>query len=227
MNVLQKNLYFGSWIILIVFISKQSSRHKLNSGKDITNGIEKSLSHEDNEKEELQRRINASEDLPFEVNPHYIALFEDKNQHSMFSEEDQYNVLVVRGIHVNEKGMYLTTRAFIISKEEKIYFFNTVKSKLMETQYTIKEIIKTIDPIFKKSQKVIDTYTTEVDIIEDKILDRHASLAFMDNWFDLKRDLALAERYFTRSYDILNEFKDSYKEYQNFNTLKFKNSLQN
>ena len=64
-----------------------------------------------------------------------------------------------------------------------------------------------------------------MDVIEDKILDRHGSLAFMDNWFDLKRDLALAERYFTRSYDILNEFKDSYKEHQNFNTLKFRKFL--
>ena len=87
----------------------------------MTNNDDKSIAQENKEKDDLQRRINASEDLPFEVNPHYIALFEDKNQHSMFSEEDLYNVLVVRGIHVNEKGMYLTSRAFVISKDEKVF----------------------------------------------------------------------------------------------------------
>lgn len=78
---------------------------------------------------------------------------------------------------------------------------------------------------FESNKSILLLYNSEVDKMEDNLYDRKIPASFMDNWFDLKKDISKIERFFNRqlfAYNDLYKFGDKKEE---FPSLDFKNMI--
>lgn len=78
---------------------------------------------------------------------------------------------------------------------------------------------------FEHNKSIVLLYNGEVDQLEDGLYSRKLPNSFMDNWFDLKKDLARIERFMNRQIFAIKDYVKSTEGDSSFPALDFMNFL--
>lgn len=60
------------------------------------------------------------------------------------------------------------------------------------------QLIEELENHFIENEEIVKHFMRQVDSLEDDLYDRKHSSVFMDNWFDLKKELSRIERFYDR-----------------------------
>ena len=153
----------------------------------------------------------------------YIENLESQNHFSVFSVEEDYQILIVRGFTIDDDELIFNSKGFIIDKDHHVYEY-TDKS-LVKNKKGLHNLDESLEPIYLKNEKIIEELVREVDKLEDSLFDRNTSRIFMDNWFDLKKLLSRIERYYSRNLVVLQSLQKHYLKEKDFSKSSFQDFL--
>lgn len=60
------------------------------------------------------------------------------------------------------------------------------------------QLVEELENYFLENDKIVKHFMRQVDSLEDDLYDRKHSSVFMDNWFELKKELSRIERFYDR-----------------------------
>ena len=147
--------------------------------------------------------MSSLELLPL-IDPTHLENLNTPNHFSLFISGSEYQILIIRGIAFIEEELSFETKNYLIDSEKRILEYS--KGELSYIGKNLDKIDEVLEEILAKNEKIIDEFIKEIDRLEDSLYERKTSRIFMDNWFDLKKDLARIERYYTRSIHVINTF---------------------
>lgn len=165
-----------------------------------------------------------TKELLNKVDPIYLENLDTANHFSVFHAEDEYQILILRGFSINQDELQFSSRGFFIADRKNV--FEYVDNKLEVSHLGLEKIDDILDPIYIKNQQIIDEFILEIDRLEDSLYDRNTSRIFMDNWFDLKKDLSRIERYYNRNQIVLQQCYRFYANDEIFPNTGFQDLLQ-
>lgn len=155
----------------------------------------------------------------------HLENLNDSSYASSFVSEEKYHLLIIRGLDLKDSGLGFTTKNLIISHDENVYQYSKEKKKIVESEHTLESSIDLIWGLYSKNKSIIEEYVAEIDKLEDSLYDRNTSRAFMDVWFDIKKDLSKMERHFKRNHSVLLEFHKKMSKYKSFDVTESKDLL--
>jgi magnesium transporter len=158
------------------------------------------------------------------IDPAHLDNLDTDNHYTLFDAEDNYQILIIRGINISSDELKFYSRRFFINENK---LFEYTDHKLNSLDCSIDNILKILSPIFDQNQKIIEEFAKEIDRLEDSLFDRSTSRIFMDNWFDLKKDLARIERYYNRAINVLNSFQKYFSNDESFPQAGFQDLMSN
>lgn len=161
-----------------------------------------------------------------EINPLYIEDLQSEGHHSIFINEENYKILIVRGLGISNKGLEYVSKGIVINKEKEVFYYDREEENLVKSEAGYSKMLEIISPIYTRNQKIIESYVIEVDKLEDSLFERKASRIFMDIWFDIKKDLSRIERHLIRNHTILNNFYKANLDEENFQEAEFRDLLE-
>ncbi len=161
-----------------------------------------------------------------EINPIYLNDLKSEDHYSMFINEKNYKVLILRGLDITHDGLDFISKGLVINQNQEIYYYNKEEENLIKSEVGLSNLLDIISPIYIKNQKIIEEYITEIDNLEDSLFERKASRIFMDIWFDLKKDLARIERHFFRNYSVLKDFFKANIKNEGFQETEFRDLME-
>lgn len=144
----------------------------------------------------------------------YLENLNAKNHFSLFVGTDKYQILIIRGITIADEELAFETKNYVIDNEKNIYEYSDGTLKALGIG--LKNVDELLEAILVRNESIIDLYTKEIDQLEDSLYERKTSRIFMDNWFDLKKDLARIERYYARSIHVINNFYKFFQKEESF-----------
>jgi magnesium transporter len=130
----------------------------------------------------------------------HIQDLQNKMHPSIFDENDEYNMLILRLPVLAEK---LEGQSFgFIIQEENSFLYHRDQKKFEKLDDRFLGPYQVIDPILDALLKSFENYRGMIIDMEE-LLYEDKSTDFMTNWIDLKRDLLLIERILTRTSEML------------------------
>ncbi len=165
-------------------------------------------------------------DLLQEINPLYLDDLKSPDHYSMFINEQNYQILIVRGLSIGEESLEFLSKGLVLNASHEVYIYNQEDENLTKVDDGLAEISNLLRPIYEKNEKIVQEYITEIDQLEDSLFERKASRIFMDIWFDLKKDLSKIERHFFRNQSVLREFYRTNLNNPDFREGEFKDIME-
>ncbi|TNE99708.1 MAG: hypothetical protein EP326_07650, partial [Deltaproteobacteria bacterium] len=92
--------------------------------------------------------------------------------------------------------------------QKKLFLYQKESGSFVHFTEDLVKFFDVLEEIYDSNQTILNFYIGEIDKQEDVLYERSASAAFMDNWFDLKKDISRIDRYFGRQ---LIAYKDMVK----------------
>ena len=160
------------------------------------------------------------------INPLYLEDLKSEDHFSVFINEPEYQIIILRGISIKEDELAFLSKGFFVDENLKVYHYDYVTEQLSESEFGFDKIHKILAPIYEKNNQIIDEFVSEIDKLEDELFERNTSRIFMDNWFDLKKDMARIERYYLRNYNVIQNVYKSMAGKEKFPDTHFKDLLQ-
>jgi magnesium transporter len=145
----------------------------------------------------------------------YLEDFNNLSHPSSFVSEDNYQIFIIREIDLESSGLVLKSRGYIIHQNEVYRYHRNTKS-FERFEKSFFSLHQELDPIYKKNYSIISNFILEIDKLEDSIYERKPAKIFMDVWFELKKDLSIAERFYKRNLLVIERFVDDKAELANF-----------
>ncbi|MFT6631281.1 MAG: magnesium transporter [Bacteriovoracaceae bacterium] len=162
-----------------------------------------------------------------EINPHYIEDLQKPDHHSIFINEGQYTILIIRGLDVSKDGLQYVSKGIVIDKDKHVFFYNHEEENLEAYTGGLSKLYELISPIYSQNRNILNSYIFEIDELEDSLFERKTSRIFMDVWFDVKKDLARVERHVARNFGILKQFCSAESGGPEFQEIQFRDILTN
>ncbi len=145
-----------------------------------------------------------------------VGMLISDQQTSVFEDYDEFKVLILRRMSVSHEKINFIPEAFVL-KENNIYHFNRESEQLELLNHEFQDLLTHLEKIYQHNQKIIVSYSTQVEELEDYLFARNTPRYFMDLWFDLKKDLSRIKNYFFRNSVVYREFyKNSHESFKNF-----------
>lgn len=135
---------------------------------------------------------------------HYKLLSKEELP-SRFIEEKEYQILFIRIFALDNKKLSLDTRCFIII-ENDVYEFLRDKKRFIQIS-SCKSFYEVIENILSDYESILDGYDEVLDGKEDELYRRKIKPLFLNDWFDLKRDVTKAERVLIRLEQVLTHMQ--------------------
>lgn len=159
------------------------------------------------------------------INPLHLSELHEPAHPSSFIQEDEYDILIVRGLSVSEEGLGFVSKGIVIDEQKRVFHFDEGVFKAFEFPPGMANLYSLVAPVYQRNGSIIKQYVEEIDKLEDSLFERKASRIFMDIWFDLKKDLSRIERHLERGLAVLGEFYKSRWEDKSFQEAEFKNLM--
>ena len=144
-----------------------------------------------------------------------IEMLFSEEQTSVFEDYRDFKVLILRRISVSDEKIHFVPEAFVI-RENSIYHFNRKSQQLELLKNDFQDLLTRLEKIYQHNQKIIISYSSQVEELEDYLFARNTPRYFMDLWFDLKKDLSRIKNYFFRNSVVYREFyKNAHESFKN------------
>ncbi len=164
-------------------------------------------------------------DLIGEISKQYLEDLKSPDQPSVFIEQNDFKILILRGLNVSIEGLSFETFGIVITPENDCYEYNADKKDLVKLNVGLNSLDKYFAPIYSKNETIINLYQNTINKLEDQIYDQSISRAFITNWFEIKSDLVKIERYLERNINTLKIFNFNMKENDQVNSLGFQDFI--
>lgn len=164
-------------------------------------------------------------ELKQKIDPVYLENLDSLNHYSIFHTEKDYQILILRGFSLINDDIVFNSRGFFISDKREV--FEYIDNQLVKNELGLEAIDQILTPIYQKNEAIIDEFIKEVDQLEDSLYERKTSRIFMDNWFDLKKDLSRIERYYSRNQIVLQNLYKYFAQVDIFPNSAFQDLLSN
>jgi len=133
---------------------------------------------------------------------------------SIFDENDEYNMLIVR-IPIIGKKLEAQSLGFIIEGENSfLYDRDKEKFELLNDRFL--GPYKIIDPMLDILLKSFEKYRNMILDMEELLYENRDTDNFMTNWMELKRDILLIQRILARTSEMLLVMVNHYQETTDF-----------
>ena len=159
-----------------------------------------------------------------EFNKLYIEDLNLKSHHSVFIEEDAYQILIIRGLDFSNEGLEFNSSGIVFHNDIP-YSYDKTSGGLKKVDNGLNQLFNFLKPIYALNKKIIDSYILQIDPLEDGIFERKTPKFFIDSWFELKMQLSKIERHLLRNYQVLKDFIQSKSKKKGFQHLEFKDLL--
>lgn len=138
---------------------------------------------------------------------HYEILTK-KDTPSQFINTSNYQIILIRSISVENSNLSLHVRRFLILNETILEFnlHNNSTKQIASYQLFFKELKEIIDYY----DDVLEGYSDAVDEKEDSLYKHQITPLFLNNWFNLKRDLATIDRVLVRLEYFFSHLQQAY-----------------
>ncbi len=150
-----------------------------------------------------------------DFNSLYLEDFNNLSHPSSYVLEDNYQILIIREIDLETSGLVLKSRGYVIHQDE-VYRYHRHNKSFEKYEKSYLSLHQELDPIYKKNFSIISNYVSEIDKLEDSLYERKLTKIFMDVWFELKKDLSVAERFYKRNLAVIERFVDDKAELPKF-----------
>lgn len=168
------------------------------------------------------------EDLRSKVtNDTYNTVYDDivdKEHQTQFYTFPSGFVFILRSLVILSQELGYKTEHFVYL-ENKVWLYSYENKNFSNFAGTMDDFLDVVYERFENNKNILLLYTNELEKMEDSIFDRKIQTGFMDNWFDLKKDISRIERFFTRqlfAYKDLLKFGD---KHDSFPSLDFNNMI--
>jgi len=157
----------------------------------------------------------------------YATLYDDivdKDHQTQFYTFPGGFAFILRSLEMKAEDLGYKTEHFIFVKGE-IYLYSLDEDSFIQFSLVMDDFLDAVYERFENNKKFLLLYGNELEVMEDNLFDRKVSAGFMDNWFDLKKDISRIERFFTRQ---LFAYKDLFKfgdKQDDFPSLDFNNMI--
>lgn len=145
-----------------------------------------------------------------------VGMLVSDEQTSVFEDYREFKVLIMRRMSVSDEKINFVPEGFVI-KNETIYYFSRESEQLELLSNDFQDLLTRLEKIYQHNQKIIVSYSTQVEDLEDYLFARNTPRYFMDLWFDLKKDLSRIKNYFFRNSVVYREFyKNTHESFKSF-----------
>lgn len=166
------------------------------------------------------------EKLTSKINPIYLEDLRKIDHHSAFIVEDDYQILIIRGLNVSEEGLDYISKGIVLDNNQNVYYWDREKSALAAYKEGYNNLYRLVAPVYSRNRQIIDSYLVEIDHLEDSLFERKTPRIFMDIWFDIKKDLSRIERHFLRSSTVIKEFYKEHADEHYFQEAEFRDLIE-
>ncbi|MFC2057315.1 CorA family divalent cation transporter [Campylobacterota bacterium] len=133
---------------------------------------------------------------------------------SIFDENDEYNMLIIRLPVIGEK-LETQSIGFIIQGQNS-FLYDRDKKKFEMLDDRFLGPYKIIDPMTDALLKSFEKYRNIIVDMEELLYQNKITDNFMTDWIGLKRDILLIQRILTRTSEMLLEMIHHYQETTDF-----------
>ncbi len=133
---------------------------------------------------------------------------------SIFDENDEYDMLIIRLPVITEK-LEAISLGFIITKGAS-YLFNAEKSRLEELGNRFEGPHQKIDTLLDHLLKSFHSYQDQISDMEETLYEDTVKSNFMTQWLTLKRDILRVERIMHRTSAVMQDMIQYYETDGNF-----------
>jgi magnesium transporter len=131
---------------------------------------------------------------------------------SIFEDYEDFKLLIIRKVKITEGNLGFLMDIYIIHDKKQVYTVKSTDGDVEKVKAGLKGLLKKVESLYLGNQKIIATYSTGVEKLEDYLFTRSTPTYFMDMWFDLKKILSKLENYYYRNSIVYREFFKNMEE---------------
>lgn len=133
---------------------------------------------------------------------------------SMFDENDEYDILIVR-LPVIGETLESLSLGFIITSGYS-YQYHSIEKTFEELDNRFEGPYHKIDSLLDKLLKSFTSYQDQISDMEESLYEDAVKKNFMTQWLGLKRDILRIERIMLRTSSVLKEMLSHYEQIEGF-----------
>ncbi|TNF26088.1 MAG: hypothetical protein EP319_14730, partial [Deltaproteobacteria bacterium] len=134
-------------------------------------------------------------------------VFETEGHQSVFHDLGEHFYFITRFLKIEKQELSMSSVGYFYF-QKKLFLYQKESGSFVHFTEDLVKFFDVLEEIYDSNQTILNFYIGEIDKQEDVLYERSASAAFMDNWFDLKKDISRIDRYFGRQ---LIAYKDMVK----------------
>lgn len=135
-----------------------------------------------------------------------VFLYFSSSEHfSVYENYGDFQVFIVRRMKVAVKSLGFQSEGFLFLGN-KIYHFHRNSESFVEVQKGFQGFLLLLEHYQEQNQAIMNSYSSEIERLEDYLFSRRIPGYFMDLWFDIKKDLAKIENFYFRNSVVYREF---------------------
>ncbi len=131
--------------------------------------------------------------------------YESSEHFSVFENYVDFQVFILRRMSVASKALGFHSEGFLI-KGYDIYQYDRETGEFHQLSQGFQSLIYLIEAFYNQNQMLMNSYSREIERLEEFLFNRSIPGYFMDLWFDIKRDLARIENFYFRNAVVYREF---------------------
>ena len=151
----------------------------------------------------------------------YEDFHEEVHQTQFYNLVDGHT-FIFRYLNFKNRKLVFETEFFLSLKGE---FWNYKDKSFNNICSNEDDFLDILYDRFERNKEIVLIYSNLVDEVEDTLYSGKTSNSFMDNWFDLKKDISRIERYLNRQIFAHKDYLKHGEKKDNFPVLDFANYI--
>jgi len=148
--------------------------------------------------------------------------FHEEIHQTQFYHLTNAHAFIYRYISFKDKKLVYETEFYLYIKDQFWVYKDSAFKHVCSSEDDFLDILYVR---FERNKEIVLIYSNQLDALEDTLYNGKTSHPFIDNWFDLKKDLSKIERYLSRQIFANKDYLKNGEKKENFPTLDFANYI--
>lgn len=148
--------------------------------------------------------------------------FHEDIHQTQFYDLGSGHAFIFRYLNFKDRKLEFETDYYLYLKEQFWLYKDDQFKHLCSSEDDFLDILYSR---FERNKEIALMYSNQLDELEDDLYNRKISNSFMDNWFDLKKDISRIERFLNRQIFAHKDYLKNGEKKTNFPVLDFANYI--
>ena len=149
--------------------------------------------------------IDQFAEMAAEERDSFLEIIARADHPSTYEDFDSFRLMVFRRMWMNDNSLSLTSEAFIIF-QNSVFQLDRSHNEFFLLPENIQDLANKLEKYYAGNKRILEGYSSELEKLETSLFDRKVPSYFMDVWFDLKKDVTIAENFYLRNRLMFKEF---------------------